>query len=147
MDYQVFYQAYLKLGVKNLITLSLLCLFLGIIFIVLGAIFTSPAIVLAGFGLFLGFFVFLIVGAIKGQARSQQRQNLVISTLWASLFKKEAPLVTFEIIPTKTDTTLPLSKLLSEIAPNPSQQLLLYTIKKAPTEMMALHYYTVRSNG
>lgn len=147
MDYQVFYQAYLKLGVKNLITLSLLCLFLGIIFIVLGAIFTSPAIVLAGFGLFLGFFVFLIVGAIKGQAKSQLRQNLVINTLWASLFKKEAPLATIEIIPTKDDTTLPSSKLLSEIAPNPSQQLMLYTIKKAPAEMMALHYYTVRSNG
>ncbi len=147
MDYQVFYQAYLKLGVKNLITLSLLCLFLGMILIALGAILTSPVIVLSGFGFFLGFFVFLIVGAIKGQARSQQRQNLVINTLWASLFKKEAPLATIEIIPTKDDKTLPLSKLLSEMGPNPSHQLVLYTIKKAPTEMKALHYYTVRSNG
>lgn len=147
MDYPSFYQAYQKLGVKNLITLSLLSLFLGIIFITAGAILTNPIIILSGFGLFLGFFIFLIVGAIKGQARSQQRQNLVINTLWASSFKKEAPLAMIEIIPTQAESTLPSSKLLSEIAPNPSHQQVLYTIKKAPAEMKALHYYTVRSNG
>lgn len=147
MDYPSFYQAYQKLGVKNLITLSFLSLFLGIIFIVLGAILKSPVIILLGFGLFLGFFIFLIVGAIKGQARSQQRQNLVINLLWPSLFKKEAPLGMIEIISTQAESTLPSSKFLSEIAPNPSHQQVLYTIKKAPSEMMALHYYTVRSNG
>lgn len=147
MDYPSFYQAYEKLGVKHLITLSLLSLFLGIICMVLGAIFTSPVIILSGFGLFLGFFIFLMVGAIKGQARLQQRQNLVINTLWPPLFKKEAPLARIEIIPTQAESTLPSSNLLSELAPNPSHQQVLYTLKKAPMEMMALHYYTVRSNG